>query len=235
LTQRAVAWMAGCRCSRCYADAVNEVVYDPGCTLCPRLARFLAAGRVEHPDYFCAPVPPFGDAQVRLLLVGLAPGFHGANATGRPFTGDYAGILLYETLHEFGWATAPVSRSAGDGLQLVGARITNSVKCVPPANKPLPAEIATCNRYLAAELRGIADGTVLLALGAIAHGAALRAVGLKPAAFRFGHGAEHALPRGMTLVDSYHCSRYNTNTGRLTREMFRDVVGRATTLARRGA
>jgi uracil-DNA glycosylase family 4 len=211
---------------------MTAAFYDRNCTLCPRLAAFLAEGRRKHPDYFCRPVPPFGDPVARLLLVGLAPGFHGANATGRPFTGDYAGILLYETLHEFGWSTAPVSVAADDELRLIGARITNSVKCVPPANKPLPVEIATCNRYLATELAGVADGTVLLALGAIAHGAALRALGLKPAAFRFGHGAEHPLPRGMTLVDSYHCSRYNTNTGRLTREMFRSAVRRATELAK---
>jgi uracil-DNA glycosylase len=177
-------------------------------------------------------VGPFGDAQVSLLIVGLAPGFHGANATGRPFTGDYAGILLYETLHAFGWATKPVSVAADDDLRLVDCRISNSVKCVPPGNKPLPVEIATCNRYLAEELTGIADGTVLLALGAIAHGAVLRAMGLRQAAYKFSHGAAHVLPRGLRLVDSYHCSRYNTNTGRLTTPMFQDVVGQATRLAR---
>jgi uracil-DNA glycosylase family 4 len=207
-------------------------VFDPSCTLCPRLAAFLAAGRVEYPSYHCAPVAPFGDAEVRLLVVGLAPGFHGANATGRPFTGDYAGILLYETLHAFGWATAPVSVAADDGLRLTGCRITNSVKCVPPGNKPVPAEIATCNRYLAAEIATVADGTVLLALGAIAHGAVLRALGLRVADYKFAHGAEHSLPRGLRLVDSYHCSRYNTNTRRLTPQMFREVVGRASCLAR---
>ena len=209
-------------------------VYDPDCTLCPRLAAFLAAGRREHPDYFCRPVPPFGEPQARLLIVGLAPGFHGANATGRPFTGDYAGILLYETLYAFGLSARPVSVSVDDGLRLIDCRISNSVKCVPPGNKPLPAEIATCNRYLAAELATVADGTVLLALGAIAHGATLRALGLKASANRFAHGAEHALPRGMRMIDSYHCSRYNTNTRRLTTEMFRSVVGRAATLARSG-
>jgi uracil-DNA glycosylase family 4 len=206
---------------------MKSAVYDPHCTLCPRLAAFLDEGKRAHPDYFCAPVPPFGDPAARLLLVGLAPGFHGANATGRPFTGDYAGILLYETLHAFGLATHPVSVSRDDGLQLLGCRISNSVKCVPPQNKPLPVEIVTCNRYLAAELAQCADGTVLLALGAIAHGAALRALGLKASAFAFAHGAEHTLSRGMTLFDSYHCSRYNTNTRRLTGDMFRDVVGRA--------
>jgi uracil-DNA glycosylase family 4 len=210
---------------------MKSLVYDPDCTLCPRLAAFLDQGKREHPEYFCAPVPPFGDPAARLLLVGLAPGFHGANATGRPFTGDYAGILLYETLYEFGLSTAPVSVSRDDDLRLIACRISNSVKCVPPQNKPLPAEIANCNRYLAAELAQVPDGTVLLALGAIAHGAALRALGLKLAAYRFAHGAEHSLPRRLLLVDSYHCSRYNTNTGRLTPEMFRTVVGRAASLA----
>jgi uracil-DNA glycosylase family 4 len=210
---------------------MKSPVYDPDCTLCPRLAAFLDEGKRNFPDYRCAPVPPFGDPDARLLLVGLAPGFHGANATGRPFTGDYAGILLYETLYEFGLSTGPVSVSADDGLRLIGCRISNSVKCVPPQNKPLPSEIANCNRYLAAELAAVADGTVLLALGAIAHGAVLRAFGLKPGPYPFAHGAEHALPRGLRLVDSYHCSRYNTNTRRLTVEMFRDVVGRAAVLA----
>jgi len=177
-------------------------------------------------------VPPFGDREVRLLVVGLAPGFHGANATGRPFTGDYAGVLLYETLHAFGWSTAPRSVSSDDGLRLVGCRISNAVKCVPPQNKPTPREIQTCNRYLAAELAGLIPGTVLLALGSIAHSAILRGCGLKASAAKFGHGAEFELPRGLHLVDSYHCSRYNTNTRRLTPEMFREVVGRASARAR---
>lgn len=213
----------------------RPVVFDPDCTLCPRLASFLAAGKQEYPDYYCRPVPPFGDPSARLLIVGLAPGFHGANATGRPFTGDYAGILLYETLFEFGLSTGPVSVSADDSLRLIDCRISNSVKCVPPGNKPLPAEIATCNRYLATELERVRDGTVLLALGAIAHGASLRALGLKPSGFKFAHAAEHELPRGLTLIDSYHCSRYNTNTRRLTTDMFRAVVGRAAELARQPA
>jgi uracil-DNA glycosylase family 4 len=207
-------------------------VFDPDCTLCPRLASFLAEGKQQYPAYYCRPVPPFGDAAARLLIVGLAPGFHGANATGRPFTGDYAGILLYETLYEFGLSTGPQSVSVDDGLQLIDCRISNSVKCVPPGNKPLPAEIATCNRYLANELATVRDGTVLLALGAIAHGAALRALGLKPGGYKFAHAAEHELSRGMRLIDSYHCSRYNTNTRRLTADMFRAVVGRAAELAR---
>jgi uracil-DNA glycosylase family 4 len=207
--------------------------FDPTCRRCPRLAEFLAEGRARHPGYHCAPVAPFGDAAPRLLIVGLAPGFHGANATGRPFTGDYAGVLLYETLHRFGWASAPVSTSRDDGLTLRGARITNAVKCVPPGNKPTPVEIAGCNEFLRAELGSLPAETAILALGAIAHGAVLRALSLKQSSFRFAHGAEHVLPGGRVLVDSYHCSRYNTNTRRLTQEMFREVVGRATARARR--
>jgi len=207
--------------------------FDPGCRRCPRLAEFLEEGRVRHPGYHCAPVAPFGDPAPRLLVVGLAPGFHGANATGRPFTGDHAGLLLYETLYACGWASAPVSRAADDGLRLRGARITNAVKCVPPGNRPTPAEIATCNGFLAAELAVLPASAVVLALGAIAHGAVLRALGAKASQFRFGHGAEHVLPGGQVLVDSYHCSRYNTSTRRLTAEMFRETVGRASALARR--
>jgi len=206
--------------------------FDAACADCPRLVSFLAEGRATYPGYHCRPVAPFGDADARLLVVGLAPGFHGANATGRPFTGDYAGILLYQTLHAFGWSTAAQSVALDDGLQLRGCRITNAVKCVPPGNKPTPQEIRTCNRYLAAELATLSPGTVILALGAIAHGAVLRGYGLKPSAAKFAHGAECALPGGRYLVDSYHCSRYNTNTRRLTPEMFRDVVGRATWRAR---
>jgi uracil-DNA glycosylase family 4 len=170
-----------------------------------------------------------------LLVVGLAPGFHGANASGRPFTGDYAGVLLYETLHACGWASAPVSVSRDDGLRLPGCRITNAVKCVPPANKPTPAEIATCNAYLAAELDVLEPAAVVLALGAVAHGAVLRTQGVRPSAHVFRHGAEHVLPSGRRLFDSYHCSRYNTQTRRLTAAMFREVVGRATACARAGA
>jgi uracil-DNA glycosylase len=177
-------------------------------------------------------VAPFGDEGARLLIVGLAPGFHGANATGRPFTGDHAGILLYETLHRYGWASAPVSSSAADGLRLQGCRITNAVKCVPPQNKPTPAEISTCNAFLSEELAGLARDAVILALGAIAHGAVLRGYGLKASACAFGHGTEHLLPGGRVLIDSYHCSRYNTQTRRLTTAMFREVVGRATARAR---
>ena len=206
--------------------------FDPGCRRCPRLARFLDEGRVLHPQYHCAPVAPFGDEQPKLPIVGLAPGFHGANATGRPFTGDFAGVLLYETLHAFGWASGRTSVSRDDGLELRGCRITNAVKCVPPANKPTPAEISTCNDFLRSEIDALRPGAVVLALGVIAHGAVLRARGLRVAMYPFGHAAEHRLPDGRQLIDSYHCSRYNTQTRRLTPEMFRAVVGRASGLAR---
>ena len=206
--------------------------FDPDCGRCDRLAGFLREGRAQYPTYHCAPVAPFGDVHPRLLIVGLAPGFHGANATGRPFTGDFAGVLLYETLHAFGWSTAPVSVSRDDGLELRGCRITNAVKCVPPANKPTPAEIATCNQFLAAELASLDPAAVILALGSIAHQSVLRAHGLRASSYAFSHGAEHVLPNGRLLFDSYHCSRYNTQTKRLTAEMFRDVVGRASARAR---
>ncbi|HKU16685.1 MAG TPA: uracil-DNA glycosylase [Steroidobacteraceae bacterium] len=205
----------------------DGVIFDRTCTDCPRLARFLADGREKYPDYYCAPVAPFGDRRARLILVGLAPGFHGANATGRPFTGDYAGLLLYRTLHRFGFASQPESKSRSDGLRLIDCRITNSVKCVPPENKPTPAEIRTCNRFLAADLARVSTRSVLLALGSIAHNAALRALALKPSRYKFAHAAEHTLPSGHLLLDSYHCSRYNTNTGRLTEKMFADVFARA--------
>lgn len=200
--------------------------YDRDCTLCPRLAAFLAAVREEYPDYHALPVPPFGDPGARLLVVGLAPGKHGANATGRPFTGDYAGILLYQALYDAGFASQPESKP-GDSLELRACRITNAVKCLPPQNKPTTGEVDTCNSYLQAELQTIREGGVVLALGAVAHRAVLKAVGLKLAAHPFSHGAEHELPGGRILIDSYHCSRYNTQTRRLTGTMFHRVVGRA--------
>jgi uracil-DNA glycosylase family 4 len=209
----------------------TAVVFDPHCRRCARLAEFLDETRRRYPRYHCAPVPPFGDAVARLLIVGLAPGLHGANATGRPFTGDHAGILLYRTLHEFGFASRPESRAADDGLVLRGCRISNAVKCVPPGNKPRPDEIRNCNGYLAAELGTLPADCVILALGAIAHDAVLAALALRRAGFRFGHASEHVLPNGMRMVDSYHCSRYNTQTRRLTTEMFRAVVGQAAALA----
>lgn len=199
--------------------------FDPRCTRCPRLSGFLAELRQKHPGYHNAPVAPFGDPGARLLIVGLAPGMHGANASGRPFTGDYAGILLYETLHRFGFASRPESVSADDGLVLSDCRITNAVKCLPPANKPETGEVVSCNDYLAVELKDLPRDAVVLALGTIAHNAVLRALGIKASLHRFGHGAEHDLD-GLTLIDSYHCSRYNTQTRRLTPEMFQAVFAR---------
>ncbi len=193
------------------------------CTACNRLAGFLADVRIKHPDYHGLPVEPFGDDKARLLIVGLAPGMHGANRSGRPFTGDYAGILLYETLHKFGFASMPQSLSRDDGLVLTDCRITNAVKCLPPENKPEPAEVKTCNRFLVNELAESPDVRVMLALGSVAHKAVLMALGIKQSAFAFAHNARHALPNGQVLVDSYHCSRYNTNTRRLTTEGFHDV------------
>ncbi len=196
------------------------------CTACPRLATFLAESRLRHPGYFCKPVPAFGDENPRLLIVGLAPGLHGANRTGRPFTGDHAGVLLYETLHAFGYASRSVSIAADDGLLLTGCRISNAVKCVPPENKPETGEIKRCNAYLKEELAALPDGTALLALGLVAHKAVLMALGLKLSAYPFAHDAAHVLPNGRRLHDSYHCSRYNTQTRRLTAEMFRAVFQR---------
>lgn len=201
--------------------------FDPQCTRCPRLVEYLHSGKGDFPGYHCAPVAPFGDDQARLIVVGLAPGFHGANATGRPFTGDYAGILLYDTLHRFGFASAAQSVSRDDGLQLINARITNAVKCVPPENKPTPAEIKQCSGYIGAELLSLTRPSVIVALGTIAHGAVLRAFQLKLAEYKFAHCAEHVLPNEHVLLDSYHCSRYNTNTGRLTAAMFHRVFARA--------
>lgn len=202
------------------------LVYDAGCSACPRLAAFLNTTRQVYPDYFCRPVPAFGAADPDLLVVGLAPGLHGANRTGRPFTGDYAGGLLYETLHEYGYASRPISVSADDGLQLIGCRITNAVKCVPPGNKPEPAEIRRCNTFLKAEIAALRQGARLLALGHVAHAAILKALALKARTHPFGHGAVHVLPGGQVLYDSYHCSRYNTQTRRLTPEMFKAVFAR---------
>lgn len=204
-----------------------KTIFDRDCRACPRLAGFLDDVKRRYPDYYCGPVPPFGDPSARFLIVGLAPGMHGANATGRPFTGDHAGILLYEMLHEFGFGSLPASSSADDDLVLSDARITNAVKCLPPDNKPVGAEINTCNRFLANELDSVADDAVVMALGGIAHRAIIKALGLRQADYKFGHAAEHALPGHFRLIDSYHCSRYNTNTRRLTTEMFRNVFARA--------
>jgi len=207
--------------------------FDLECRRCRRLADFLDDVRETYPHYHARPVAPFGDAEPQLLIVGLAPGMHGANASGRPFTGDYAGILLYETLYRFGYASAPESISRDDGLNLTGCRITNAVKCLPPQNKPLTEEIHACNEFLAAELEALTSGTVVLALGTIAHQAVLRAFGLRPSQYKFAHAAEHDLGNGLTLIDSYHCSRYNTQTRRLTTDMFRQVFARIATLTGR--
>ena len=202
---------------------MNTEIFDINCRQCDRLANFLDEVKSEYSDYFCKPVPPFGDSNAQLLIVGLAPGKHGANATGRPFTGDYAGVLLYETLYKFGFASAAESISVDDGLKLTNARISNAVKCLPPENKPTTEEVNKCNKFIAAELNALPEGAVILALGGIAHKTILKTFGYKQSAFKFAHGAQHQLEQGYTLVDSYHCSRYNTQTRRLTTEMFEDV------------
>ncbi|MFZ9904059.1 MAG: uracil-DNA glycosylase [Steroidobacteraceae bacterium] len=206
--------------------------FDPSCRRCSRLAEFREESGRKFPGYHAAPVGAFGDADPRWLVVGLAPGMHGANRTGRPFTGDHAGILLYETLHAVGVSSSATSESLDDGLRLDGVRITNAVKCVPPANKPTPAEARECNAWLKAEFETHRRLRVILALGRIAHDAILDAIGEPRGAYRFAHAAEHRLPNGCWLIDSYHCSRYNTQTRRLTREMFLAVLRRAEVLSR---
>jgi uracil-DNA glycosylase family 4 len=201
------------------------------CPLCPRLVGFREALREAHPGWWNAPVPHFGDPDAWLLICGLAPGKQGANRTGRPFTGDFAGLLLYETLAKFGLARGRYDVRPDDGLKLEGVAIVNSVKCVPPQNKPTPEEIATCTRtYFRPALAALPGARILVALGQIAHNAAVRAAGAKLSACRFGHLAEHRLPDGRVLIDSYHCSRYNQNTNRLTAAMFEQVFARALVL-----
>jgi uracil-DNA glycosylase family 4 len=195
------------------------------CARCARLVEFRAQWRAREPDWFNAPVDSFGPADARFLIVGLAPGLRGANRTGRPFTGDYAGDLLYETLKDFGFARGDYRASADDGLELIDCRITNAVRCVPPENKPTPLEITTCRDFLTATLNEMKQLRVILALGRIAHETLLQASGNRRAAFPFGHGRTHAIGL-LTLFDSYHCSRYNTNTGVLTPKMFRDIFKR---------
>ncbi len=201
--------------------------FDPDCRACPRLAGFLDDIRVKHPDYHCAPVPAFGDPRPGLLIVGLAPGMHGANRTGRPFTGDYAGIMLYECLHALGVGSLPASTHRQDGLRLNGVRITNAVKCLPPQNRPDTREIRQCNAFLKQEIALLPADCNILALGKIAHDAVLRTCGLKLSGCKFVHAAVHALPDGRTLFDSYHCSGYNTRTRRLNRDMFIHVLRQA--------
>ncbi|MBK9160258.1 MAG: uracil-DNA glycosylase [Nitrosomonadales bacterium] len=205
------------------------MAFSEDCRRCSRLAGFLERVRAEHPAYHALPVSSFGEAGSRFLIVGLAPGMHGANRTGRPFTGDYAGNLLYGSLHKYGFSTsAEPLDAAGDAnpdLYLKGCRICNAVRCLPPQNKPEPSEIRDCNGYLADELSLLPAGAAVLALGTIAHQAVLMALGVRKSSFAFAHGARHELPGGLSLFDSYHCSRYNTQTRRLTTPMFDAVIG----------
>ena len=195
---------------------------SPNCPLCPRLVSFRERQRADHADWFNSPVPSFGDSTARLLIVGLAPGLRGANRTGRPFTGDFAGDLLYATLLRFGFAQGIYRADPQDGLTLIDCMITNGVRCVPPENKPLPAEIKTCNGFLKDQIAGLPKLSAIVALGRIAHDATLTALGERKSRHPFGHGAQHQIG-ALTLFDSYHCSRYNTNTGVLTTEMFETV------------
>jgi uracil-DNA glycosylase len=203
--------------------------FNKNCRLCPRLAGFLDQVRAEHPDYHALPVSSFGENGSKFLIVGLAPGMHGANRTGRPFSGDFAGNLLYGSLHKYGFASSanPLNEEgdANPMLKLQNCRITNAVRCLPPQNKPEPGEIRACNGYVAEELAMLPQGSAVMALGTIAHQAVLMALKLRKSNFAFGHGARHELPGGLMLFDSYHCSRYNTQTKRLTTEMFEAVIG----------
>jgi len=213
----------------------NVCSFDIHCQRCPRLSQFLRDVREEYPEYYGRPVPPFGTKQPELLIVGLAPGMHGANATGRPFTGDYAGILLYETLHKFGFSNKPVSESVNDGLKLKNCRITNAVKCLPPQNKPTTEEVNICNALLRDELDALKKLRVVLVLGLVAHKALLKACDVKIKDFPFGHGECTQLPDGRWLLSSYHCSKYNTSTKRLTESMFHDIFRQAQKLLRKKA
>jgi len=205
--------------------ASAEKYYDSTCVRCPRLAGFLDQVRVKHPTYECRPVAQFGRWNSPLLIVGLAPGLHGANATGRPFTGDHAGIMLYRTLYKFGFSSSPESRN-GDDLELYGCLITNAVKCLPPANKPNAAEVNTCRSFLIQELATVPANGVVLVLGRLAHDSVVRALGATLSQMPFRHAGELEMPDQRTLVSSYHCSRYNTQTRRLTQSMFNDVFSR---------
>ncbi len=211
------------------ASAATAFRTEPGhdCPRCPRLVAFRSANRSEYPEWFNAPVPTFGDDDAWLLIVGLAPGLRGANRTSRPFTGDFAGVLLYETLLACGLASGIYAARADDGLRLVGCAITNAVRCVPPQNKPAPSEIANCRTFLTATIAAMQNLKAIIALGRVAHDSIVRAFGLKLAALPFAHGSEHALAPSIRLFDSYHCSRYNTNTAVLTPPMFREVFERA--------
>lgn len=207
--------------------ATGATAPDRDCPLCPRLADFRHANRIKFPDWHNAPVPSFGALTAPLLIVGLGPGLRGANATGRPFTGDWAGDLLYGTLLQLGLARGTYDERPDDGLELIGCRITNAVRCVPPANRPTPAEINACRPFLTRELAGMPNLKCVLALGGIAHNAVLAAKGLTKSRYKFAHGATHRLPDGLVMVDTYHSSRLNTNTGRLTDAMFLEVMAKA--------
>jgi len=207
--------------------STNSSRFDVNCQRCSRLSHFLEDVRNEYPDYYGRPVPPFGVKQPELLIVGLAPGMHGANATGRPFTGDFAGILLYETLYKFGYSNKPESVSVDDGLKLKNCRITNAVKCLPPQNKPTTEEVNICNDLLRDELKALKKLRVILVLGLVAHKAVLKACDIKIKDFPFGHGMCTQLPDGRWLLSSYHCSKYNTSTKRLTESTFHDIFEQA--------
>ncbi len=201
--------------------------YDPNCRICPRLASYLDETKMAFPGYFCRPVPSFGDRHAKLLIVGLAPGKHGANATGRPFTGDHAGLLLFRILYQNGLSNKPESFARGDGLQLQGCRITNAVKCLPPGNRPIGSEVRNCSQFIDGEVQDLPKGAVILALGKIAHDAVIRTFNLRLATHKFRHGGEIELADDRILLSSYHCSRYNTQTRRLTEKMFVAIISRA--------
>ena len=217
--------MSQSKVERAEKSARIKKYYDAACVRCPRLVGFLKQVRAKHPTYQCRPVSQFGRWNSPLLIVGLAPGLHGANATGRPFTGDHAGIMLYRTLYEFGFSSSPESFK-GDELELYGCMITNAVKCLPPANKPNAAEVNACRSFLIQELATVPVKGVVLVLGRLAHDSVVRALGFTPSQMRFRHAGELTLPDQRTLVSSYHCSRYNTQTRRLTQAMFNDVFSR---------
>jgi uracil-DNA glycosylase family 4 len=216
----------------------NKQEFDLDCTKCDRLAGFLQQVKLDYPAYHARPVAPFGVAKPRLLIVGLAPGMHGANATGRPFTGDYAGILLYQTLYKYGFSNNPLSESADDGLKLKQCRITNAVKCLPPDNKPISSEVNSCNDFLHHELNNLPSGAGVICLGGIAHKAVLKSLGARQSEFKFGHEALHKPCQNGNgvawVLDSYHCSRYNTSTKRLTEKMFESVFKTARRLIDNG-
>ena len=197
--------------------------YDINCKKCSRLNHFLQETKKKYPNYFCKPVPSFGDKDPGLLIVGLAPGMHGANNTGRPFTGDYAGVLLYETLFKTGFSNKPISVAFDDDLILKNCKITNTVKCLPPENKPTLNEVINCNSFLSSELNNLTRKPIVLTLGLVAHTAILIALQCQKNKYKFSHGRRHILPDGLVLYNSYHCSRYNTQTKRLTAKMFEDV------------